>query len=152
MINALLHGWATPPRPLVNSAGDRTMANGAVAYSLGVQSCFWVFNRDHSWQVSLLGAGMPSQNGFPKFWTPLKFHNLLPRSQSSYKGTFAHLWLPSYCCWGEISMRSSFSSILLTSSIFLSCHFVFYLFSSKKRKENCFNFFPFSFLLSRWPR
>lgn len=60
--------WVTPTRCL-GIWYNRTMADGAEAYSFVVQSCSWVWDQDHSRWVSLLGADLPSQNHFLWSWT-----------------------------------------------------------------------------------
>ena len=65
---------------LVDGAGGRTIANGAVGESTEEWRCFKICCQDHGWQVCHLVEGLPSQNGSLLSWAPLGVCNLLPRS------------------------------------------------------------------------
>lgn len=103
----LSHGWTWfLPGPLIYGAGGRTMANQG-------------YSRVHYHMELLLGLARTMISGSatwscPAFskhpscsWTPMVFHNFLPRSQSSHKFTFCVLgWLPNYhCSEGNTSKR-----------------------------------------------
>ena len=45
---------------------------------------------------------LPPPRGLHWSWTPPRFHNFLPGSQSSHKGTFVYGWLPSHCFCGRM--------------------------------------------------
>ena len=91
--------------------------NGAVAKSLGVQSCFQVCGWDYGWWICHLGVSLCSQNGNPGSWTSLGFHNLLPGSQSSHNNMLAYGWMPN-CCWGGKGHIFFFTTLLTSFSLY----------------------------------
>ena len=50
-------------------------SNRAVAEFSRIWTCFRVCKQDHSQRASHLGASLLSQNGCPRSWTALRFHN-----------------------------------------------------------------------------